>query len=522
MDLALTVGTLRQGAHFRVLFGWVCLFGAIALWSVTTPKYAAPDEPANAINAAAAARGELIGQKAGSPSVQTMRFTVPATIAHGTDPGCLVFNPAISAGCLTPWKAEPGSTKATSYVGAYPPLYYVLTGLPSDVTHDTNVLLWMRLVSALLAAVFLTASFVSASRMAGARWSVVGVAVAISPMVFFISGVVNSSALEISSALCLWTSGLALFTRPDPRYRRSLIFWTALSACTFVQTRGLSPLFLLVIAGLLLALAGARPLLRLLRRRDVQLGVAALAVCSVFAVVWVTSVGSLKVVPSNITVAKDASTWQVFTAALHKGLEMKQLVGVFGWLDTFMPAWCYVAWEVVCVVLAIVLIARRQARVALVAAAAALATVAIPTLIAFAEARKIGLVGQGRDILPIAVGVPVLMAYGIARSCPSPAPRWLRGGAVVVGLLIAAVQFSGFVQALHRYRTGVNAPILTHQASWSPPIPALFAVGAFALLQLALVWWWTTLPAGVADEHRTEARRPPSRPAPAYPAPGEA
>jgi hypothetical protein len=64
---------------------------------------------------------------------------------------------------------------------------------------------------------------------------------------------------------------------------------------------------------------------------------------------------------------------------------------------------------------------------------------------------------------------------------------------VVAAATLGAVQVTGFIQALHRYRTGVNKPIWVLDAPWNPPIPWLLAIGLFILLQVALVWWWRGL-----------------------------
>jgi hypothetical protein len=118
----------------------------------------------------------------------------------------------------------------------------------------------------------------------------------------------------------------------------------------------------------------------------------------------------------------------------------------------------------------------------------AIVAIGLPTALVYSQAHKLGIVGQSRDFLPILVGLPVLAAY-ICFQGRAPS-RLVRGGVLVVAVALAAVQVSGFVQALHRYRTGVDKPILTTDASWSPPIPSLLAVALFVLVQAGFVWWW--------------------------------
>ncbi|MCU1656362.1 MAG: hypothetical protein JWO57_1018 [Pseudonocardiales bacterium] len=487
----------------QTTIGFVLLFAVIALWSISTPRYAAPDEPVQAVKAAATARGELIGKDAASDVNSAVVFTVPATIARAPDPGCFAFKPWVPASCSAPWHAYDGLLQATTYVGRYPPLYYFVVGLPSLVTSSATVLYWMRLVSAALSALFLAAAFVSATQVQRGRWVVVGTALAVTPMEVFIAGMVNPSGLEISAALCLWTSGLALFTGPDPAHRRRLVVWSSVSAAVLVQMRGLSPLLLAVIAVTLFAVVGWRPVRAAARRRDVQVGAAVVAACAAFAVVWILADGTLRVQSSGRPVPANASDIDVLHFALNQvGLNTPQLLGVFGWLDTYMPGWCYHVWEAAVLVLGAGVLARRRWRLAAVVVALVGATVAVPTLLAYSQAHKYGIVGEGRYILPVAVGVPVLCAYGW--SWGRARAGWLFAVALVLGLAAALVQTAGFVQALHRYRTGIDAPVWVRNAAWAPPLPWLVAIVAFAVLQGALLLWWLRL-AGFGPRADTSA-----------------
>jgi Predicted membrane protein (DUF2142) len=498
-------------SRYRALLGFAFVFAAIGLWSLVTPRYAAPDEPAHATKAAAVARDEWIGQREFTPTVPYVRVNAAGTIANGANPACLAFDPDVSAACLKPWTYQPKPVSATTYVGTYPPLYYFLVGLPLRFTASTNVLFYMRLTGALVSALFLTAAFVSASRAPRARWTTLGVAVAATPTAIYMAAVINPSGLEISAAICLWTSALSLFARHadgDARYRRSLVVWTAISAATLVQIRGLSPLLLLIVTLGVLAAVGHRQLLQLARRRDVQIGVGVVAACSIFAVAWILGEGSLHVAVGT-PVPSSVGTLETLKKALHVGLDFEEIVAVFGWLTVFLPLWCYAIWGLAVVAPWAAGALRRAWRPILTAAGVAVVTVALPTLLTFSQAHRYGIVGQGRYILPVAAGVPVLSAYALSRAA-EPA-RWLRPAAVGLGLLIGLVQVAAFVQALHRYRTGLGAPIWVAHAPWEPPLRWWAAIAGFALLQAGLLWWWSTLrpsaagPAPAPGRHRGSA-----------------
>ena len=109
-----------------------------------------------------------------------------------------------------------------------------------------------RLVSGVIAAA-LVATAVQLAVAARSRFLVAGVAVALTPIAAFLSGVINPSALEISAALLVWVSGL-LIVRPvdlPPWLSRRLIWHFAVASALFVVSRQLSPLFLACIVAVL-------------------------------------------------------------------------------------------------------------------------------------------------------------------------------------------------------------------------------------------------------------------------------
>ncbi|MCW2540452.1 MAG: hypothetical protein JWN95_2177 [Frankiales bacterium] len=481
------------------LVGFVLFFGLIALWSVATPPFAAPDEPVQAVKAAATAHGEFLGRGTADPA--KILFQVPGTLARAPNPGCFAFRPTVAASCLAHWTADDSTSPATSYVGRYPPLYYLIVGLPSVITSSTSVLLLMRLVSAALSAVFLAAAFVSASQFCRRRWVLLGTAFALTPMELFLAGVINPSGLEISSALCLWTSGLGLVLRDKSQPATRLVVWSTLSAAILVQLRGLSPLLLAVI-GVSLALVAGRDRLRVIAHRaGARVGLVAVAACSVFSVSWVLFRHGLRVQASGRPVSSDAGSLAVLKAAAHVGLAYTQLIGNFGWLDTPMPRWCYALWALALVALGVAALAGRSIRLSLLLAALVVATVAIPTLLAYSQAHRVGIVGQGRYILPVAVGLPVLAGYAASRRLERS--RWSVPGMIVGGVVVAAIQVTGYVVALARYRNGTGHAIWTLDAEWEPPLPWLVGLGLFVTLQLLLFAWWLTLSAGEANAVHT-------------------
>ena len=119
---------------------------------------------------------------------------------------------------------------------------------------------------------------------------------------------VNPSGLEISAAICVWTGGLILVldraTHPPP----SLIASIAVASIVMVLMRGLSPLWLAVIAATL-AVLGFRSLPALIRLRTVRVAAGAVTFTGVVAVVYILLAHALSVSPLGQPVPAGTSEW---------------------------------------------------------------------------------------------------------------------------------------------------------------------------------------------------------------------
>lgn len=487
-------GPGARGLGLRWLTGFLLLFGLVALWSLSTPRYAAPDEPAQAVKAAATVRGELVGRHPAASPAAVIDFVVPKTIALGTSPACFAFKPQISAGCAPAWRSYSGDVTSESYVGRYPPLYYAVVGLPSLLTRGASVLLWMRLVSAAAAAALLSAAFVAASLMPRPRFVLAGAAVALTPMALFLGAVVNPSGLEIAAALCLWVNGLALVSGHAAGHQRWLLVWTAAAAAVAVQMRGLSPLLVLIVLSVVAFVPGWARLRTLGTQSRVRPALGVVVTCAVFALAWIAARGSLLVKPVTAPIPPTVSDAALLRLSLEQvGLETRQPVGVFGWLDTTLPSWNYTVWNVAVLLLLAAAIRAGISRALVAALATTAIAILLPTLLAFSQARRLGIVGQGRYIMPVAVGIPILLGYAASRGDWNK--RWVPAALLVSAVAIAVVHVSAFVQALHRYRTGVLAPIWTAKADWNPPITWWLDIVLFAGLVAGVIGWWYRLAA---------------------------
>ena len=494
----------RARPHRIFLIALALTFLNLAAWSLATPLFASPDEPAQVARAAALVRGELIGhtiRNAGDPST---KVTVPVTYSlRPRTVDCFAFHDTVPASCTGVPKASGASVATSTYVGRYPPLYYALVGWPSLLTTSTTGLYLMRLMSALLNAIFLALAIMTVATWSRSRLLLVGVVLAATPMTFFLGGVVNPSGLEITSAICLWCGGLVLVLEraspPPPR----LIVVVVVSMATLMLTRGLSPLWVLFIIALLALLAGKQALREVARSRGSRWALIALLPCAALSVSWIVGAHALDLLavgaPVSNKIAGPVEVAQIFG---FSGGWIQQMVGIFGWLDTLSPLVTYLFWYgSVGLVLFLALICGTVRQVTMLVGLIVIVIV-VPVIISFGQAHRLGIIWQGRYILPMAVGIPLA---GLAIVEQSPAIRWSRtrvASLLCVGAGVA--EFAAFATALRRYTVGVSGPINYLHGSWSPPLGSGAITLAYLLALVLYLGFVRSLvskgPAGTTDD----------------------
>ena len=501
------------------------LFCLCAAWSISTPIGAAPDEPSQLARAASVARGEIVGSAptkklaAHLPTLDQIALglcytrssasrcnravtvvTVPETFAVLTTPGCFL-NPVVPGSCGSGLNGSGRDVTATTYVGRYPPLYYAIVGLPSLAWHTDVAGYLMRLVSGLLSSLFLGLALALAAVWSRSRLLVLAVAVAATPMVFIWGSEVNPSGLEIATAVCVWTGGLILVLDRSSHPPPSLIAATAVAAIVMVLTRGLSPLWLAVIAVSLAALA-PRSLRVLIRQRNVRVAAGAVALAGVAAVAYIIGAHALSVYPAGQRVASGTSQWGVIDIALGRtGLLINELIGAFGWVETSPPLLVKVLWIVPALAVVVLGLVARVRRHAVVIAALIVTSLVLPTALMVSQAHNDGVVWQARDGFPLYAGI-LLVAGAVAGrnehmiavdSGLALRVRWsTRQLALPVVIAVTAAQLADFVWALRRYTVGLGSvinPFARVRGGWSPPVPSVALVVLAAVTCIVYGLW---------------------------------
>jgi hypothetical protein len=356
---------------------WACACVAMlsaASWSIVTPPFQAPDEPSHFSYA------QILAETGTLPRSQLDPYSAQeTTVLADLDHEAVRFNQAIGTIStqaqrrslqrdlhLPLSRVGSGAGVATSQ----PPLYYALETIPYKLGALGTLLdqlELMRLLSALLAglaAIFVFLFLREALPQAPYAWTVGGLGMALTPLVGFISGVVNPDAL-----LC--TVAAALFYCLARAFRRGLTLGRACAIGLVMAVGFTSKLnFIGLAPGVLLALV-------LLARRAARTGGAGGA-----AYRWLAAGVAIGLAPGFLYAAANALSGHAAFGLLstsingtgaHKGSLSQEVsyiwefylprlpgmkaffpgvstlrqvwfdkaVGLYGWLDTYFPLWVY-------------------------------------------------------------------------------------------------------------------------------------------------------------------------------------
>jgi len=486
-----TIASPAPGRRLRWMASFALLFLLIEAWSLSTPLMASPDEPVHTIKAAAVVRGEFFGTPARptrlGPSSQII-VRVPDVFAElPAIPSCFATHPTVPASCAPTPGPSTREVKVATAAGRYEPLYYAIVGLPSLVFPSSTGIWLMRLVSGLLSALFLASALESAAACKRRRLLVWGVAVAATPMVMFMAGTINPNGLEASSAICLWASGFALLSDHAVVSDRRLLARVGISASVLVQVRGLSPLWLLLIALALVVLAGKNKIIELSRDRVARLWVAVLAASCAFTAWWLIRYNPLAlspglVLPKHVPVSSLISTSVGFSDGF-----IREMIGVLGWLDVSPPSVTYYGWiAMVFMLLGFGLLFGRRLFVGVLVCLVVL-TVALPIVFDATNARSLGFVWQGRYMLPLAAGIPIVAAGAVAKGYLSD--RTHRRAAVIFPAILVISELALFFDALRRYTVGSSGPFSPFGGKWHPPFGTVAISLAFVVVLVAYGAW---------------------------------
>jgi hypothetical protein len=319
------------------------------------------------------------------------------------------------------------------------------------------------------------------SSVAHRKGSVPALLMAITPGVIFLSAVMNPSALEITSAITLWTILPHVFeSSPLTRVELSGV---AVAGVVLIGTRPLGPaLYLVALLFCCVSTGGWARLGDVWKRlRSVWV----IHFCAIaFSIVWYVTVFS-KNTGSPVTEGSPSLglRQQVIEAVQHIPVVLEQGIGNFGWLDTPMPRMALMLYSLMLFSLLVFSVVRSTPLVSSMVVSLSL----VSALLVIAQdinyynlLRNFG--SQGRHVMPLLVGIPILAMRKVNL------PSRINAAVAIVWAIIMV--WSGLA-ALRRYAVGIrpgNQLEMYTQAIWQPDIGIWLATFALAFCAITSAW----------------------------------
>lgn len=467
------IPSAKHDFGFRRIF--LAIFVLIMVWSTMLPLFAGPDEHSNFIKSAAVIRGELVGKNIpASPEMFYWTTSVDIDPRFSTalaGPACFIFVSEKPACDVPVGSIAIVSDPPWTQVGRYPPFVFLVSGVgtifgPRDLSAFAS-----RYVVGALCALFLAVSIHGLRRRAR---TVVGVLLAVTPGVIFISAVNNTSGVEICSAVLLWTLLPDLLAGEKMSRLEEIAIGVA--GVFLVGARPLGFVSYGIVLALIVCATWSRKInLRSLLHRRWLLSAQIVAI--VFSIWWFVWIYSFQTSPSYVGDIPGMPRGELLLEILrHLPDVIKQSYGNFGWLDTPTPPLAmYLAFAMAFVVVGLQLkkVSQGTRLIALATVASAILFGVLIDFQMYSFVHGFGL--QGRHIEPLLVGVPIVL---FARD------DWRAKHEYWVASVWAILMIWCGLAALRRYSVGIksgNHFELFTNPLWTPNI------GIFLALALLVV-----------------------------------
>ncbi|MFI5915341.1 hypothetical protein [Dactylosporangium sp. NPDC051541] len=483
---------------------WVLAFSAFFLvfgaWCFAAPFDGPADEVQHTIRAAGVASfdpGQIFARPATvpdafqKPGMGALQRVPVGMDAHAV---CFGFKPQVSAACAAGLHGGEVGEVPTS-AGRYNPLYYFAVGVPLRLWPDWGGLVVARLISSAICAALLASAFVSLL-----RWSRYGLTAATllgvaTPMLAHLAGGVNPNSVEIAAGIAFFAAGIPLLLEPpDLVAKRPLVTLLGISSVLLLTLRSAGPAWF---AFAFFALAvpvrwqWLRGYWRLLR---VKLWTAGVIVAAVLSAAWIVGMKTGELVPppaglydykTGEAIAIYVNSWWVY---------LEGMIGVAGWFDVIMWSPFYIVWALLVGGLVVLggmfgdWTMRWRYLVIL------LGGVALPGFLQVTQANMTGFIINGRYMLPLLAGLPLLAAWTLERRFFDATQARTVVRTMIIFLL--PVHLALLAWAMVRWQRGLpsNAGVGWFnplKGDWHPPTGSVtpLLIMVVGLLFTAAVFW---------------------------------
>jgi hypothetical protein len=487
----------RAGGQFvpaLLLAAWALL---LAAWVLGNPPFAAPDESDHYIRAVGVSQGHLIGRadpgaRIGVTPTQvawTAQEARLVSLPAGRDPqafSCELGPGKHSAACLRTADLRPPAVTRATAVGNYQPLPYLLPAVALRGGGSPPAALRLgRAAEALLALALLAIAAFALYDAASPVVSLLGLLLAVTPMVIFCAAILNGSAVEIAAAVAFFCCLLRVGRTGTVAAR----WWalTAVSGAALALSRSTSPAWLVLLMIVAAGWSGPRAFARRWSAGWAPRVAAAVLVLAVaLNRVWEGLYGT--------HVSLD-------TFKLHAGLvagahewwrALPELVGKFGYLEVKLPLIIPVVWFALVLTLLGAAGVAGSLRERLVLTAVVIVGLGVPVVFYAVIVRRTGGGLQGRHVLALLVAVPLLAGEALYRNRERAMNGGLRFLTIAIPVAVAVMQATAWYVNAKRYAVGGSGPTwFLSSAAWSPPVAwwlllAIAVLGCVFLGALAL------------------------------------
>ena len=462
----------------------IIFLGACLTWSVLSPLGTIPDEPAHVRYAASAVRGNFgVSQDWGV--VKLEKSIVSADVKS-----CTAFNPQIEAACQPRLSRSDKKTSTMLGSAGYPPAYYFVVGIPTMFGFTETTWYLMRLISTLLSTALLGFTLKAFSRQLG-RWQILGVSLALTPMVSFLCASVNPNGLEIVSGICLVLSGSLLAKQGcDPNegaHTKRAAFLLSLVVLSLIR-----PYSWIVSLGLLslLLFTFRKDLSSYISNLVSKFVIGAALLSGICYSVWFRIQYSRAPHSNKISVGPEPLE-SLFKLLPNLDDFWRDSIGLFGWVDyrgfeLLTQAWIF---SILGVITIAILVATKRQRLGLLALTSAGVIISPWFIYTFLFTDAYGY--QVRYAMAILAAVPVLASSLISHSEKYKIPnKTLK----IFIWMISMVFMTDWLRTIVRYSVGLpispsDLGLHMLNVNWVPPFTYLiliFGVVSFVYGQLGL------------------------------------
>jgi hypothetical protein len=353
------------------------------------------------------------------------------------------------------------------------------------------------------------------------RLMAAGLLIAVTPMALHLSGSVNPNAVEIAAGVALFATLAPMLLGRNTQVRPAALRAAGAAAMVLATVRTLGPLFVFVTLASLLIFNRGR--LNELRRNRSAVGwLALIGLGSAANIVWVLVMRTQQA--QTVNVSWHYNNWSEVLRVLvlyRVDQWIHEMVGIFGYLDTPLPGPIFAVWCGLFGLMVGLAAVLGDWATKLRLCSIALCTFGMPIVIEIHIANTYGLPTQGRYLLPIAVGMPI-----VAGAClgnlrlfePGQTTKLLRALAVALipvhPFALAYVMVRWQVGLMPYPRPSEIDPLNGH---WHPPlgsaVPLLASMAGGAVLMYLFVWIAprATTASGLVSDPVTWERPSPTR-----------